>query len=511
MASVPERIATDEGSRALSALLAAGRLPSAGSAGVNVRRITTDSRGVQPGDLFIAVKGDSSDGHEHAQQAAARGAAAIVAERQLDLTGDVPVLLVPNTRRALASLAAAWYDFPARRVPIIGITGTLGKTTVLSMLESILIQAGIRVGTIGSLGVRVDGEAEATGYTAPDPIILHGALREFVDAGADLAAMEVTTHAMAQDRVHGVEYCMGVFLNLVPLEHVDYHGSFRGYVEAKTKFFDHLRRGAPLVYSHDDRAVRGVVTGRGFDAIGVGETEAADVQYEITSMDAGGSRLTLRSSRPLRLRLGGVREGFELPIRLATLGRSMAVNAALAATTALIAGVGEQAVTVALASFPAPRRRMQVLRSEPFLVLDDTTAHPESIGVVFDVVKRLGRKRIHILIAIRGRRGVQINRMTAEALAIWLERTPAATLVVTCSREAANELNRVSSRERQAFVGELDSGGIAFEERERLDEGIELLLERAMPGDLVLLLGAQGMDDGARLLEEYLDRRRDGG
>jgi UDP-N-acetylmuramoyl-L-alanyl-D-glutamate--2,6-diaminopimelate ligase len=506
MTSVPERIATEEGGRALSRLLAAGGLPSAGSADVNVRRITIDSREVQSGDLFVAVEGESVDGHEHAGQAVVKGACAIIAERQLDLDADIPVIRVPNSRRALARLAAAWYDFPARRVPIVGVTGTLGKTTVMSMLESILIRAGNRMGTIGSLGIRIDGDAEVTGYTAPDPIILHGALSKIVGAGADLAAMEVTTHALAQERVHGIEYDMGLFINLVPLEHVDYHGSFRGYVEVKTKFFEHLKSGAPLVYSHDDRAVRGVVRDRDLYPVGVGETEAADVRYEITAMDASGSRLTLRSSTPIRLLKGGERS-FEIPIQLRTLGRSMAVNAALAATAALVAGADEEAVTEALASFPAPRRRMQVLRSEPFLVLDDTTAHPESIGVVFDVVKRLGRDRIHILIAIRGKRGVRINRTVAEALAIWLGQIPASTVVVTSSSEAADSLNRVTSREREAFLKKLETAGVAYEMRERLDEGVERLMERVQPGDLVLLLGAQGMDEGARLLEEYLDRQ----
>jgi UDP-N-acetylmuramoyl-L-alanyl-D-glutamate--2,6-diaminopimelate ligase len=507
MTALPDRIATDAGSRPLAALLAAGRLPAAGAAGVEVSRITIDSREVRPGDLFIALSGESADGHAHARQAAAKGAAAIIAERPLDPGSGVPVIVVPNTRRALASLAAAWYDFPARQLPIIGITGTLGKTTVMSMLESILVRAGIRIGTVGSLGVRLDGETEATGYTAPDPIILHAALREIVDSGADLAAMEVTTHALAQDRVHGIEYALGVFLNLVPLEHVDYHGSFRGYVEMKTKFFDHLTPGAPLVYYYDDRAVRGVLAGRDVRAIGVGETAAADVRYEITSMDANGSRLTLRSSRRLALLGGGARAPFEMAIHLRTLGRSMVVNAALAATAALVGGADEESVTAALAAFPAPRRRMQVLRDEPFLVLDDTTAHPESVGVVFDVVARLGRERRHILVAIRGRRGVKINRAVAQALAIWLQRYRVATLVVTSSRGAADELNRVSSRERLAFLHELEAAGVAFQERERLDEGIEVLLERAQPGDLVLLLGAQGMDDGAGLLEESLARR----
>jgi UDP-N-acetylmuramoyl-L-alanyl-D-glutamate--2,6-diaminopimelate ligase len=475
---------------------------------VEVRRIVTDSRSVEPGDLFVALVGTSSDGHDHLESALAAGAAALVVERAPERDPGVPVIRTENTRRELARLASAWYGHPGQRLPMIGVTGTLGKTTVLSMLEAILIRSGKRIGTIGSLGVRVGGEAEMTGYTAPDPLILHEALAGIVESGAEMMAMEVTTHALSQYRVHGLRYDQGVFTNLVPLEHVDYHGSFRGYVQAKTRYFDYLRGGAPLVYSFDDRAVRGVVRGRGLRLVGVGEDRGADVRYEIDSMDASGSRFTLRSDGPLPLLAGGELPPFEISIALRALGRSTISNAALSAVSALIAGADEASIPAALAEFPAPRRRMQLLRTEPFLVLDDTAGHPDSMGVVFDVVQRLAKGRVHAAVAIRGKRGAKINRRTAEALAIWAAQTPMDTLVVTSSEGSVDELNQVSPRERTAFLRELEKAGIDHVERPRLDEAIEHLVDRAGPGDLVVLIGAQGMDEGARLLEDRLDGPR---
>jgi UDP-N-acetylmuramoyl-L-alanyl-D-glutamate--2,6-diaminopimelate ligase len=504
MAPSTRRISAQSSPRTLTDLLSAGSHVAPGLSGVQVAGVTTDSRLVEQGYLFVAVVGSSDDGHDHLEEAVQRGAVALLVERPVEGASGVPVVQVENARRELARISARWYGEPAERLPLVGITGTLGKTTVMSMFESILLRSDRRLGTIGSLGVRIGGEAEQTGYTAPDPMILHAALEEIAEAGAELAAMEVTTHALSQERVHGLHYDLGIFTNLVPLEHVDYHGSFRGYVEAKTRYFDHLRSGVPLVYSHDDRAVRGVVRGRDLQPIGVGREKAADVRFSIQRMDAEGSGFTLISQRPLPMMGGGELEPFALDLRLRTLGRSMIGNAALAATGALLCGASPGAVAAALADFPAPRRRMELLRTEPFQVLDDTAGHPDSMGVVFDVVKHLAPNRVHVCVAIRGKRGARINRRVAEALAIWVEQVPLATMVVTTSRDQADDLNTVTTRERNAFVGALEKAGVPFMEHERLDRAVRHVVDRASRGDLVLLIGAQGMDEGARLLDEAI-------
>ncbi|MDQ3604619.1 MAG: Mur ligase family protein, partial [Gemmatimonadota bacterium] len=179
-----------------------------------IHRISRDSRQVQPGDLFVAIRGTSADGNDAIPQAVANGALAVVVEREVENRG-VLVVRVENTRRAWAELAAAWYGHPAERLPLVGITGTLGKTSVLKMLEAILAEAGRRAGTIGSLGIRFGGEVEDTGHTVPDALVLQHALLRMVEADAELAVMEVTSHALLQDRVHGLSFALGIFTNLV--------------------------------------------------------------------------------------------------------------------------------------------------------------------------------------------------------------------------------------------------------------------------------------------------------
>lgn len=474
-----------------------------------IRRIATDSRRVRPGDLFVAIRGTRTDGHACVAEAVARGAAAVVAERDVGEPG-VPVLHVNSSRRALAELAAAWYDRPAERLPLVGITGTLGKTSVLSMLEAILRRAGRRVGTIGSLGVRFGGEAEDTGHTVPGPLVVQRALARMRAAGAELVAMEVTSHALSQERVHGLRFALGIFTNLVPLEHMEYHESFEDYARAKARFFDHLTAGAPLVYSAGDRTVAALLAGRNVRPVGCGGGENATVQVERQRITSEGMRLLLRVRAPLPRLHGEALPPVAFPVEMRLLGRSNAQNAALAAAAALCLGAPIEAVQDALGTLKPPRRRLQVIHRERFTVLDDTVGHPDSITAVFEVAERLPHRKLHVVFAIRGQRGVEVNRGDAEALAIWAARVPIATLVVTRSVEAADERNRVTSEERAAFVERLHEQGLEFQEHDRLEDAVVHALEATGEGDLLLLLGAQGMDAGAAVLRRRIEAVSEG-
>jgi UDP-N-acetylmuramoyl-L-alanyl-D-glutamate--2,6-diaminopimelate ligase len=495
----------DNGMKPLSELLRAveGARRTHGPTGdAGVRRIAIDSRGIQPGDLFVAIRGTSTDSHEFIGDVVSRGAVAVVVEREVEDPG-VPVIQVDDGRRALAELAAAWYDHPAERLPLVGITGTLGKTSVLSMLEAILQQAGRTVGTIGSLGIRVgEDEVEETGHTVPPPLVLQRALAEMRDAGAELAMMEVTTHALSQQRVHGLRFALGIFTNLVPMEHMEYHGSFEAYVEVKTQYLDFLRPSAPVVFSSGDRAVRALIEERGLNGVSCGGDPDAMLLVERGSTTAAGSELTLHIQHPLPRWDGSSVPPGQIPLRIRLLGRPSINNAALAATAALCLGVEAAPIQQALAAIEPPRRRMEILDQGRFTVLDDTVGHPDSISAVFEVAEQLPHRRLHAVFAIRGQRGETVNQQAADALAIWTQRVPLATLAVTHSSDAADERNRVAPEERDAFVGALRENAVEFQEHERLRDALAWTLERVEEGDLLMLLGAQGMDAGAEMVRE---------
>ncbi|MFW5951293.1 MAG: Mur ligase family protein [Gemmatimonadota bacterium] len=467
--------------------------------------MTTRSDEVRPGSLFVAIRGTSTDGHAFVGEAVARGAAAVVVER--DFPGDpgVPTLRVDDTRRASAELAAAWYGHPARRLRLVGITGSLGKTSILSMLEAMVAETNVKVGAVGSLGVHVDQDVRSdTGHTAPGPLLLHRELARLAAEGCELVAMEVTSHALVQERVHGLRFDLGVFTNLVPLEHSEFHPTFRDYAAAKVRFFDHLRPCAPLVFNIDSRVVRRLVHEADAEPIGCGTGRAALVRVDSREMDADGSRFELDVRRPLPRVGGGETPTGRFPLRLRLLGYANIANAALAATAALCLGVGPEAIGAALAGLPRQPRRLQLIHQGRFIVLDDTVGHPDSISALFQVVERFEPRRVHVAFAVRGQRGERVNRHTAEALAIWSRSVPSGRMVVTRSEEAADERNQVEDRELSAVTDALRAHGVVFEIRERLDAAVRDVLAVAQDGDLVLLLGAQGMDPGQEVARAWL-------
>jgi UDP-N-acetylmuramoyl-L-alanyl-D-glutamate--2,6-diaminopimelate ligase len=236
------------------------------------------------------------------------------------------------------------------------------------------------------------------------------------------------------------------------------------------------------------------------ESIGVGRSPRAAVRIEPRSVTAAGSRLALCVRRPLPGLAGSEVEPGEIDISLQLLGRSNVSNAALAATAALLLGAAPASIQRALEAVAPPRRRMQLFEVDGVQVIDDTVGHPDSISAVFEVAEALEPRRLHVLFAVRGSRGARINRRSAEALAIWCRRSPPETLVITSSEGSVEARDEVSERERLAFRGALERAGVRFVEERRLEPGVERVRAAARPGDLVLLLGAQGMDRGGEII-----------
>ncbi|HWV38460.1 MAG TPA: UDP-N-acetylmuramoyl-L-alanyl-D-glutamate--2,6-diaminopimelate ligase [Vulgatibacter sp.] len=227
-----------------------------GAGDPEIGSITADSRQVRPGSLFVCVAGGRSDGHDFVDAALAGGAAAVIAGRELPWDSAVPLVLTSNTRRALAIAAGNLFGRPDERIALAGVTGTNGKTTVSFLLASILEGAGVRCGLIGTIGVRSGGAgAEALApatHTTPDAVSLASTLSRMADDGARFAALEVSSHALDQERVAGLRFRAAAFTNLTR-DHLDYHGDMDRYFAAKARLFrERLHPGAISVVNHDD-------------------------------------------------------------------------------------------------------------------------------------------------------------------------------------------------------------------------------------------------------------------
>jgi UDP-N-acetylmuramoyl-L-alanyl-D-glutamate--2,6-diaminopimelate ligase len=465
--------------------------------------IAVDSRQVRPGDLFVAQRGERTDGSRFVPEARQRGAVAACSSGPIP---GLPTIVTADPRGAVSRLAETLYRHPAAQLRLVGITGTLGKTSTALLVQSALAASGVRVGVIGSLGVRHRGQVADTGMTTPDAPSIHRALRDMVDAGVTTAVLEVTSHGIALKRVAGLTFALGALTNLVPDEHLDFHGTTDHYLRTKARFFDMLQPGAPLVVNRDDAHVRELVAGAGLTRIrpivtvsAEGDPEA-DVAVSGLRSDAAGSVFALEIRRPLPRPGGADLPAGAVPLVLPVLGMHQVANAALAAVIALLVGGAPAGVTESVAELAPIRRRMEVVRQAAPTILDDTVGNPRAMEAVFATIRAIPHAAVRIAFGIRGARGATINRRLASALARGVRAAARPVrLVVTASEEAAGPRDRVRDEEREAVLAVLRQEGVTFTYEPTLGAAVRHALEGAGEGDLVLLLGAQGMDEAADL------------
>ena len=356
---------------------------------VNISGITHDSRAVVPGDLFVAVRGMTSDGHRFVESAVERGASAVAVEQTVS-TG-VPQVIVPDARAALAWLAAAVFGDPSRRLNVIGVTGTNGKTTVTHLLESIAIAAGEVPAIVGTVGARIAGRGVPVPRTTPEAGDLQRLLAEMVDVGVDLAAIEVSSHALSLHRADAIWFRVVAFTNLTR-DHLDFHGDMESYFDAKSALFDPARAERAVVLI-DDEAGRRIAGMSGVPVTTVSARGPADVV-------ARGIRGGI-SYNAFEVRTHEV----TFPVELALPGRFNVPNALLAAAISLEVGISPEAIAAGLAGVePIPGRFENVDGGQAFGVVVDYAHTPEAIVTVVETSKPFVDGRLIVVAGAGGDR-----------------------------------------------------------------------------------------------------------
>lgn len=326
-----------------------------GDASVEVTGISHDSERVRPGDLFCCVRGAHRDGHDFAAAAVAAGAVALLCERELEV--GVPQVVVPDTRAAMGPVADAVFGHPSRRVAVVGVTGTTGKTTTTHLLAAVSEHAGLPCGLIGTLhGPR----------TTPEAPELQATLAGFVAQGKRVVAMEVSSHALELHRVDGVRFAVAVFTNL-GRDHLDFHGTLEAYFRAKARLFE-PERAAIGVVNADDPHGRLLLEAARIPTRPFGLRDAVD-------LDVGVGQSTFRwAGHAVHLRLGGV---FNV------------ANALAAATAAAALGIAPADIAEGLsAAGPVPGRFEPIEAGQPFTVLVDYAHTPEALEHVLRAARR---------------------------------------------------------------------------------------------------------------------------
>ena len=472
-----------------------------GSLTPEVTGLAYDSRRVTPGAVFFGLAGAHENGARFARTAFERGAvAAVVARGSAVEGGTVPevgtVVEVEEPRRALAQAAARFHGHPERALHVVGVTGTNGKTTTTWMIESIVRAGGLTPGVIGTTGVRLGDEPRPSALTTPESPELFGLLREMVERGVNVVAIEVSSHALVQRRTFGIGCEVAVFTNL-SRDHLDYHGTMERYLDAKRMLFDGRNGPVParwfaVVNADDphagaviDAATRGGarVLRYGFDLSGQAPAMPLDVSVEGVAPGSDGLGLQLWAEVPKDLRAEARRgrgsDGGEVALRLPLLGRHNAANAAAAFAAALALRIPPAAIVRGLETMPAvPGRLEKVDEGQPFLTVVDYAHTPDALERSLAACREHGRGRVLLVFGCGGDRDRGKRPLMGQAAARGSDRA-----------WVTNDNPR--SEDPAAIAAEIVAGapGAGLEAELDRRRAIAAAVAAARDGDVVLIAG----------------------
>ncbi len=447
------------------------RLPGArllGDPSAPIRGATHDSRRVRPGDLFAALPGANHHGLIFLAEALARGAAAVLTDREPEGEPRVPWIVSPEPRRHAALAALALAGDPQERLALAAVTGTNGKSTVVDLLVRCLDAGGLTAGSFGTLAYRVPGRELPARRTTPEMTDLAPLLARLVEAGGQAAAMEVSSHALAQERVAGLSFRAAVFTNL-SRDHLDYHGTMEAYFSAKCRLFEeHMAAGGHRILNVDDP----------WGARLAGEARPGDITYGLE-----GGAVTAREVRhdlegtSFRLVLPGA--AFPLATRL--VGPHNLSNTLAAAGAALAMGVEPAAIRAGLEGAPPlPGRLEPVPAGLPFSVLVDYAHTPAGLRAVLGALRSAGAERVVVVFGAGGDRDRGKRAPMGAAVGELAD-----VAVVTSDNPRSED---------PAAIAEAVAAGVRSAGAEPLVEldrrrAIARALEMARPGDVVLIAG----------------------
>ncbi|CUH94031.1 UDP-N-acetylmuramoyl-L-alanyl-D-glutamate-2, 6-diaminopimelate ligase [Propionispora sp. 2/2-37] len=364
-----------------------------------IRNIVCDSRQVTEGTLFICLPGVKTDGHDYIGQAFQAGAVAAVVEREVQLPGNMTRIKVADTRKAMQAIVPYFFGFPGRKLRMIGVTGTNGKTTTTYLLRDILRCAGYKVGVIGTIQTLIAERVLPVKNTTPDVVELQSILAQMVDADIDYVVMEVSSHALALNRIAGCEFDVGIFTNMTQ-DHLDFHGTFENYLKAKARLFqllsstDSLKAGKTAVVNLDDAAAGAILQSSHCPTItyAVKET-AADLQAVRTDIRASGSSITVQGP------FG------HLDIKLQITGMFNVYNVLGAVGAALAEKVRPEIIQKALEQFKSVPGRFELVdEGQPYSVIVDYAHTPDGLENILKTAQQIAQRRIIVVFGCGGDR-----------------------------------------------------------------------------------------------------------
>jgi len=439
-----------------------------GHSDIDLKGINSDSRNVESGHLFVAVKGTQTDGHSYISTAIEKGAIAVLCEElPTELSENVTYIQVKDTEDAVGKAATAFYGDPTSKLELVGVTGTNGKTTIATLLYDIFRHFGYKVGLLSTVCNYIDDEAVPATHTTPDPISLNELLGRMADAGCKYVFMEVSSHSIDQKRISGLRYAGGIFTNLTR-DHLDYHKTVENYLKAKKKFFDDLPKDAFALTNVDDK--NGMVM--------LQNTKARTYTYSLRSLCDFKGRILENHFEGMLLSFN------EQELAVQFIGKFNASNLLAVFGAACLLGKKEEDVLLALSTLRPVAGRFDSLRSpQGYTAIVDYAHTPDALVNVLSAIHEIleGKGKIITVVGAGGNRDKGKRPIMAQ------ESVKASDKVIITSDNPRNE-------EPQDIINDM-LAGLNAEERKNVitivdrKEAIRTACMLAQPGDVILVAG----------------------
>jgi UDP-N-acetylmuramoyl-L-alanyl-D-glutamate--2,6-diaminopimelate ligase len=456
-------------------------LPNAivqGKRDVVIEDLAHDSRKIIPGTLFVCLSGVKTDGHDYIMQAYHQGAVAVLVEKDVNnIPQDITVIKVADTRAAMMLIAPYFFEYPSCKLRMIGVTGTNGKTTSTYLIRSIFEKAGFKVGVIGTIQNSIGDKVLPTQNTTPDVIDLQRLLAQMVGSNMDYVVMEVSSHALALNRVAGCEFDVGIFTNMTR-DHLDFHVTFEKYLEAKTKLFqllsskEHKKNGKTAIINADDKAAAFILERTACKKITYGIDHNVDLQAKNTNILANGAQFEVTGpfgTMPLQLKITGLFNVYNV---------LSAVGAALAE------GIDAHVIKTALEEFESVSGRFELVDvGQPFSVIVDYAHTPDGLENILKTAQQIAKKRIIVVFGCGGDRD-KTKRPIMGQLAVQYGNIVIATSDNPRTEDPESLLNEIETGIKEALTP-----GKIYEKIIDRRQAIERALHLAEADDIVIIAG----------------------
>ncbi len=448
-----------------------------GDQNVSIQDITADSRAVKLNSLFIALDGATVDGHNYIDKAVAAGAVAVIVSKLVTVPDDVCVITVSDTRQAMMVCVPYFFDYPANRMRMVGVTGTNGKTTTTHMIRHILKAQGHKVGVIGTVHIMIGDTSYPIHNTTPDVVDLQHILHQMVQENVEYCVMEVSSHALALGRVSGVEFDTAVFTNLTQ-DHLDFHKTFENYLAAKCKLFEQVsasdqvkdNKGAVIniddSYGHRvmEKTTAPTIT---YSTLGKGTLNASDVH-----MSTKNSQYTVNY------------KGESYPVSMNTTGLFNVYNTLAAIGACLQEGISMEAIDTALKTFSSVPGRFELIEEgQDFAVVVDYAHTPDGLQNILETAKAIKENRIIIVFGCGGDRDATKRPIMGRIAAEYGDK-----IYVTSDNPRTEDPVQIV-KDVEVGVKEALRDGTSYEVIVDRREAINHAIHDAKAGDIVIIAG----------------------